>query len=113
MTLKDLQTIGKYLYGERWKTPLAAALGMSLHTLKSVAYGSRKLNDKTINDVYQLAADKQIEVLSPFFSGLTKTHNIREFELELMQLDIQDNNEILQRVASAFFSAGVTCNYKN
>lgn len=62
MTPTDLRRIGEALYGERWQTPLANALGVADRTVRRWVAGDSAIPDGVRDDLAALLANRATEL---------------------------------------------------
>ena len=54
--------VGCALYGDRWQTQLAGALGVADRTVRRWAAGEQPVPDGVVTDLCRLMADRRIEL---------------------------------------------------
>ena len=78
MEASELIKVGEYLYGSRWKSPLARTIGVSRETISRMANNKQKISSQVAASVRLLAdvAPKKIKYKERHFaaSGKTKTY---------------------------------------
>ena len=58
MEPKQLEKIGKLLFGVRWKKPLADLIGVHRHTIEGLVDGSWKMSDEIEQRIRSAAAER-------------------------------------------------------
>ena len=59
MKAHELSAIGKEIYGDRWRIPLAEALDVDTRTVRNWLNGTHKINERTARSVRALLAEKK------------------------------------------------------
>jgi hypothetical protein len=62
LTVRDLETVGKALFGERWQTPLAEALKVNDRTVRRWIAGDREPGADTVDDLLRIARTRAGEI---------------------------------------------------
>lgn len=88
MNNQDLIAIGKYLYGERWQSPLSREINVSDRTIRAWLQGTRKISEGAADEIYQLAAVKQFEASLPLLEDTFRQNGIPE----MIELTVHSGN---------------------
>jgi hypothetical protein len=85
----DLKAIGQYLHGEHWKTALSRDLGIADRTMRAIVVGTRDLKPDLEQEIYQLAAVRQMEHLLPTLKDVAEQHGLPEvIELKVYRRNV-------------------------
>lgn len=106
MTKADLEVHGRALFGERWQSPLARALGMSDRHMRRLVAGEAPITDGISRDVTRLLGRRRAEQTLDLIDDLAAKHG-RAAEIALTRGRDAVGREATKLVAKALAARGI------
>lgn len=76
--MKNLKSIGEYLYGGGWQSALAKALNINLRSVQRWVAGTHPIPESAWQEIIELTAAKQLVEVLPVLKGIAEKHGLPE-----------------------------------
>ena len=107
MTSAELAAAGRALYGERWQSPLARALGLSDRHMRRLVAGERAITEETALAIERLLARRRADQALDEIERLSAEHGAPA-EIALTEGRDEVGRRATELVAEALRARGIT-----